>query len=1127
MKKNQEDFGIRRILFFAVISCLFPVSAFCAPYQGKEFEFHQPDGSPITVQVWGDEFYIRAETLDGYSLVRDPVSGFTCYAEVNNDESDFISTGIPYTGQTVEELKNSGHWPSKGNGIKKGLRLKRQAVIEKANRQRQLLRRDEHGRILPAPDSGTSPAASAQAGAPAPLIGNVIGLTLLIQFPNLDANIPQADIDNYCNQVGYTGYGNNGSVRDYYYDVSNGNLTYTNYVTVYYTAQYERDYYTDESIPQGTRARELIKEALLWLDNPSGQNFNFGTLSTDGSNYMLAINAFYVGPTANNWAEGLWPHMSSMYGAFTSNEGVKSGVYQISNIGSSLTLGTFCHENGHMICGYPDLYDYGYDSAGAGNYCLMAYGGSDYNPLPPNPYLRDIKGWENITVLPPHMSGVPCSLQSNSNNSYKYLNPNNSQEFFYIDSRTQTGRNSSLPDEGLAIWHIDEYGSNNNQQMTPSLHYMVSVEQADGLFHLEYDDNYGESGDLFHAGYKDIFDDTTNPDAKWWNGNNSNMVIRQISAVGSTMSFVYDDSTIPLPPVAEAGSAGTQTNTPVTVTLAATDDGSPNPPGALTYIITSLPSHGILSDPGNGIIGSVPYSIVSFGNQVVYTPTTGYNGPDSFEFKANDGGTSPEGGDSNIAAVSINVIGMIYMANMNTNPGWSATGQWQWGVPTGQGGASHGNPDPAGGYTGSKVCGVNLSGDYSTATGGPFYLTTQVINCSGFENIHLKFYRWLNTDYQPFVSASVEVSKNASTWTTVWVNTGTEITDSSWQFLDYDISSIADNQPTVYIRWGYKITGGALAYSGWNIDDMQIIGDPISIPCTLTVNSSGASSVDIGSSTGHGGITNYTQTLTTGTDVTLTAPAGASGLTFTGWTGDVTSNNQTISFTMDGNKNVTANFIMPLDSPTLHAESHITPGLCNMISWDSVPEAKAYYAECSSDPCFLSVDYNSGWIAKTSYQFCGLNTCQEYWYRVKSGSSAWSQTSQAEFQNDTLTGTTTTSGGDVILAGGGTEAVGGSSVSGDTIGDSYFNGFLVTTETTLTQIEIYLGISTSRSIEFVVYEGGELFSDQYNQDSLIDFGQFRYWHQILHIGSHFGSPSSRQTLHDWGCMEWFGNNVLR
>ena len=184
---------------------------------------------------------------------------------------------------------------------------------------------------------------------------------------------------------------------------------------------------------------------------------------------------------------------------------------------------------------------------------------------------------------------------------------------------------------------------------------------------------------------------------------------------------------------------------------------------------------------------------------------------------------------------------------------------------------------------------------------------------------------------------------------------------------------------------------------------------------TLSVNSSGTTGVSISSSTGHGGTTNYTQTITGGTGVTLTAPLVADGNNFTGWTGDVNDSNRTISFAMNGNKNVTANFVTL--TPVLHPEPYITPGLCNRISWNSVLQAKAYYAECSSDPCFLVVDYSSGWITGTFYQFCGLSTCQNYWYRVKSGLSAWSQTSQAEFQNDTLIDTAATSGGDVILLG--------------------------------------------------------------------------------------------------------------
>jgi hypothetical protein len=134
-----------------------------------------------------------------------------------------------------------------------------------------------------------------------------------------------------------------------------------------------------------------------------------------------------------------------------------------------------------------------------------------------------------------------------------------------------------------------------------------------------------------------------------------------------------------------------QLNTPVTITLLASDDGEPNPPGDLSYIITSLPSHGNLSDPNGGGINSVPYTLISGGNQIVYTPNTGYSGLDNFTFKANDGGIPPCGGDSGQANVSINVItpgltiflteGFEFAFVSGAPPGWTKsfkTGTVDW-----------------------------------------------------------------------------------------------------------------------------------------------------------------------------------------------------------------------------------------------------------------------------------------------------------------------------------------------------------------------------------------------------------------------------------------------------------------
>lgn len=163
--------------------------------------------------------------------------------------------------------------------------------------------------------------------------------------------------------------------------------------------------------------------------------------------------------------------------------------------------------------------------------------------------------------------------------------------------------------------------------------------------------------------------------------------------------------------------------------------------------------------------------------------------------------------------------------SMFLDPRWTLSGEWDFGVPLGQGGTSYGNPDPSSGATGSSVMGVNLAGDYSTTVGGPWYAQTGAINCSAYEDVTLNFQRWLNTDYSSYVSATVEVSNNGFFWHEVWSNPASELADLKWTSQSFDISSIADGRSTVYVRWGYEVMSGAFAYSGWNLDDVTLTGN--------------------------------------------------------------------------------------------------------------------------------------------------------------------------------------------------------------------------------------------------------------------------------------------------------------
>lgn len=164
-------------------------------------------------------------------------------------------------------------------------------------------------------------------------------------------------------------------------------------------------------------------------------------------------------------------------------------------------------------------------------------------------------------------------------------------------------------------------------------------------------------------------------------------------------------------------------------------------------------------------------------------------------------------------------IQTVYENLLDADPGWAKQGLWAFGTPTG-GGGEYGGPDPTSGHSGTKVYGYNLSGDYENNL-PERHLTSTAIDCTGATGVHLRFWRWLGVEQPSYDHAYVRVSRNNSTWTTVWQN-ASEISDTAWQDVDLDISTVADNQPTVYLRWTMGTTDGGWRYCGWNIDDVRL-----------------------------------------------------------------------------------------------------------------------------------------------------------------------------------------------------------------------------------------------------------------------------------------------------------------
>ncbi|MHC5122873.1 MAG: S8 family serine peptidase [Planctomycetota bacterium] len=338
--------------------------------------------------------------------------------------------------------------------------------------------------------------------------------------------------------------------------------------------------------------------------------------------------------------------------------------------------------------------------------------------------------------------------------------------------------------------------------------------------------------------YEPFVLDPLNPTAAATTGDNNldNVEQVEIALTNGIQDFslvTTGNSLVATSPVAMDVNEITQPDTPVIITLDATDDGLPNPPSALSYQITSLPNQGTLADPNdpNLPITSVPYALSS--DQVIYTPRSGCDAQATFTYIASDGGTSPDGGDSNGATVAVNfeMFVTLYSATMDTDPNWTTEGDWAWGAPNGSGG-SRGNPDPASGYSGGNVIGYNLNGDYSRSLSPTQWAVTDAIDCHEITGVELSFYRWLNVDSFGKDQAVIEISADRSNWTRIWQNDN-KVTDSNWSLQTFDLSSVADNQATVYIRWGMGPTNNNHNYSGWNIDDVMLTGYTAPSPVIL------------------------------------------------------------------------------------------------------------------------------------------------------------------------------------------------------------------------------------------------------------------------------------------------------
>jgi immune inhibitor A len=195
-------------------------------------------------------------------------------------------------------------------------------------------------------------------------------------------------------------------------------------------------------------------------------------------------------------------------------------------------LGVCAHELGHLLFGWPDLYDTDSSSRGVGDFCLMAggsWGLGGLRPVHPSAWCKASQGWAPVSALRTNRSVTLAPVEDGGRIYRLWQDGAQGEEYFLVENRQLTGYDASMPSAGLLLWHIDDAVEGNGDER----HYQVALVQADGRQDLERNVNDGDAGDPFPGSARvTVLDGTTTPSTASYGGLHTCVELRDITPVG-------------------------------------------------------------------------------------------------------------------------------------------------------------------------------------------------------------------------------------------------------------------------------------------------------------------------------------------------------------------------------------------------------------------------------------------------------------------------------------------------------------------------------------------------------------------------------------------------------------------